>query len=83
MKKYVIALAYEKTICDDELKYVHSDSLEELCQVVRTFIDENDVLSSEWQGGQVYDVEKKELVGIVAYNGKFFNKEEAKKYGLK
>lgn len=84
MKKYMVTLAYSRPEFNEyKLKYVKSNSIEELQKLVRDYIDENEIFSSEWEGGQVYDTEKKELVGIIAYNGKFFNKEEAKKYSLK
>lgn len=82
MKKYMVALAYSRGRFN-ELYYKKSNTIEELKQEVREFIEENEVLSSEWEGGQVYNLANKELVGIIAYNGKYFNKEDAKKYGLK
>ena len=66
-----------------ELKYKKSNSIEELQRKVRQFIDKYTVRSSEWEGGQVYDLETHQLFGFVAYNGKFFDKENGIKLGLK
>lgn len=84
MKKYMVALTYSNPeINQFDLEYVKSDSIEKLQKEVRDYIDKHEVLSSEWEGGQVYDVEEKTQVGVIAYNGKFFTIEECKKYGLK
>lgn len=82
--KYMVSLAYSRPEYNEfELEYRKSNSIEELQKAVRNFIDENDVMSSEWEGGQVYDLETSQLIGFIAYNGKFFTKEEGRKYGLK
>lgn len=84
MKKYMVALSYSRDDFENIwLNYREADSVEELQQEVRNFIEENEVMASEWEGGQVYDLENKTSYGIIAYNGKFFNKEQALKLGLK
>ena len=82
--KYMVPLAYSRPEYNEfELEYRKSNSIEELQKAVRNFIDENDVMSSEWEGGQIYDLETNQLIGFIAYNGKFFTKEEGCKYCLK
>ena len=82
--KYMVPLAYSRPEYNEfELKYKKSNSIEELQKVVRDFIDKNDVMSNEWEGGQIYDLETNQLIGFIVYNGKFFTKEEGCKYGLK
>lgn len=84
MKKYVLTLAYSRPQCNEfELEFKYSNSIKELQKEVRNYIGENVIMGSEWEGGQVYNPETKELVGIIAYNGKFYDKDEAKKLGLK
>lgn len=82
--KYMVALAYSRPQYGEfELKYKESNSIEELQKKVRQFINKYTIMSSEWEGGQVYDLETHQLFGFVAYNGKFFDKENGIKLGLK
>ena len=83
MEKYMVVLAYSRPKYDEfEYEYKYSNSIEELQNKVRDFIDEYIIMASEWEGGQVYDVEAKKIIGIIAFNGRYFNEEEAKKMGM-
>ena len=73
-KKYVVVLSYCKFGYerDDDCQQYESDSIEDCQKVVRQYIMDNEVSSSEWYGGNLYDLEAKESIGMIAYNGKYF-----------
>lgn len=73
MKKYKVLLCYERPYFDSKIKYENYDTIEECSKAVREFILDNDVMSSEWLGGKLYENGK--LVGMIAYNGKYFPRE--------
>lgn len=47
------------------------DSIEQASDLCRRYIDGNGLGSGNWSGGQIHD-ESGELVGRIAYNGRFF-----------
>lgn len=50
-----------------------ADTIEELQQIVRTYIDENDLGGGNWTGGKVFDGEKE--IGRISYNGRYWTKD--------
>ena len=76
-KKYLVVLNYHKFgyEVDEDYREFESDTIEECQRVVRQYIMDNEVASSEWYGGNLFDLKKKELIGMVAYNGRYFPKQ--------
>ena len=56
-----------------------ADTIEELQQIVRDYIEENDLGSGQFTGGTVRDGEK--VIGKISYNSRYWTNEELKKRG--
>jgi hypothetical protein len=56
-------------------KRVYADSIEELQNVVREYIEEYDIGGGNWNGGDVYD-RSGTVIGNISYNGRYWQKED-------
>ena len=56
-----------------------AETIEELQQIVRTYIDDNDLGSGNWSGGDVFEDGKK--IGRISYNGRWWPLEELERKG--
>ena len=54
--------------------FVQTDSIEKCSEAVREYIEDNNLGSGQWCGGQVYE-EEVGYIGKISYNGKFWNKD--------
>ena len=55
-------------------QFVQAASIEECSEVVRNYIEDNNLGSGQWCGGQVYE-EEVGYIGKISYNGKFWDKD--------
>lgn len=51
-----------------------ADTVIELEDIVRRYIDENNLGSGNWTGGKVFEGEKE--IGYISYNGRYWPKRE-------
>ena len=49
-----------------------AESIEECQQIVRSYIEANDLGSGNWTGGAVYEGEQQ--IGYISYNGRYWPK---------
>ena len=72
MKRYLVVLNYYKYGYerDEDYRQYESDSIEDCQKAVRKYITDNEVASSEWYGGNLYDLEARKQIGMIAYNGR-------------
>lgn len=83
-KKYKLIVSYSRLSYYDngECGFSYANTIEELQETTRAYIESKNILSSEWTGGKVYDTTTKQVIGVVAYNGKYFEKDQAIKLGI-
>lgn len=50
----------------------YAETIEELQQIVRDYISENDLGSGNWTGGNVFDAVHDLQIGYISYNGRYW-----------
>jgi len=53
---------------------VRVQSFKQASEACRSFIDNNDLGSGNWSGGDIYDDERQSIIAYVSYNGNVWRK---------
>lgn len=85
-KKYKVALTAHGNIDHGANPYamvapplnVFADTIEELQQAARDYIEEYDLGGGNWTGGQVTEVASGKPFGYISYNGWYWEETDAK-----